>query len=96
MKHPDEDLPSGWAKEANFVAVNFNKALNGEKVRSIFNSKDLKSIKIIDKDSAYKILCDKAASLPNDKKQIKKDLKEPKEPDASSGKAANMDKLGEK
>ena len=96
MKRPDKDLPSGWVQEASFVAVNFDKALGGEKVRSIFNHKDLKSIEILDKDSAYKALCEKASKLPQDKKPIKKDLKEPKEPGEAPEKAANMDTLGEK
>ena len=96
MKNPDHDLPSGWVKEANFVAVNFDKALKGEKVRNIFTHKDLKSIEILDKDEACKALCAKADKLPDDKKQIKKDLKEPKDSDESPAKAANMDKLGER
>ena len=54
IKHPDEECPSGWEKDANFSALNLNKAVLGDPVQHIFTYKD--KIKIIDRDEAYKIL----------------------------------------
>lgn len=50
MKHPDEELPSGWKDEANFTAHNLKKSISGEPAQNVFSCKDLNKIKILDKD----------------------------------------------
>lgn len=59
MKTPDEDTPDGWLDDANFIAVNLVKALMGDKTTHMFSSKDLKSIKVVDKDSVEGLLMKK-------------------------------------
>jgi len=66
MKTPDEDVNDDWIKEANFMALNLKKALLGKEIESMFSTKDLKSIKIIDRDEAEKLL----KKLPSSDKQI--------------------------
>ncbi len=56
MKHPDDDLPSGWKDEANFTAHNLNKSVIGEPAQHVFSCKDLKAIKILDKEKVSEIL----------------------------------------
>lgn len=56
MKHPDDELPSGWKEEANFSAHNLKKSVSSDPSQNIFSHKDLKSIKIIDKDKAVNLL----------------------------------------
>ncbi len=48
------------------MALNLAKALLGKEVESIFSAKDLKSIKIIDRDEAEKLL----KKQPSSDKQI--------------------------
>lgn len=56
MKNPDADLPKDWAKEASFSAINLNKSLKGEMSQYLFQEKDLKEIKVIEKDKAESVL----------------------------------------
>jgi hypothetical protein len=56
IKHPDEETPAGWEKDANFSAVNLNKAAQGDPAQHVFDYKDMKIIKVIDRDKAAKIL----------------------------------------
>lgn len=56
MKHPDEELPSGWKDEANFSAHDLKKSMVGEPAQHVFSSKDLKTIKILDKDAVSTML----------------------------------------
>jgi len=56
MKTPDEDVNDDWMKEANFMALNLGKALTGEEVENMFSAKDLKSIKVMDRDKVEKLL----------------------------------------
>ena len=72
MKTPDEDTPEEWAKDATFAAINFNRALQGERVKSIFGQNDLREIKVIERDEAVNLLVKQAGGMPN--KNIKKDL----------------------
>lgn len=62
MKHPDEDSPDGWAEEASFVAQNLSKMILGEPSQGVFGKKDLKKIKVVDKDDVV----DKLRELAND------------------------------
>jgi hypothetical protein len=52
MKHPDEDMRGKWKDEANFLAVNLDDIIKGHGTQRIFSKKDLKNIKIIDKEEA--------------------------------------------
>ncbi len=56
MKNPDEDMPDGWADEAQFMATDLIKAMMGDKTDNIFGAKDLKSIRIQDRDAIEKLL----------------------------------------
>lgn len=71
MKNP-EDEPSGWLEEASFSAINFNKALSGERVKSIFTAKNLEEIDVIEKDKAVDELTKAAKNITN--KNIETDL----------------------
>jgi len=56
MKNPDEDTDKDWGKDAAFKGISLTSALQGEKKESMFYLKDLKSIKVLDKEDAYKEL----------------------------------------
>lgn len=56
MKSPNQDMPDGWADEANFIAFDLMKALIGDRVENIFGKKDMKQIKIVDPDEAHSML----------------------------------------
>ena len=76
MKHPDDELPSGWKKEANFTAHNLNKSITGEGSQHVFSHKDLKQIHVLDKDKVAEILHKEVEKLgdkafPKDKKTFK-------------------------
>lgn len=53
MKNPDDDMPDGWADDANFAAFDLLKALAGDQVENMFGKKDMKKIKVIDPDEAH-------------------------------------------
>jgi hypothetical protein len=86
IKNPDEEASKEWVKEASFAAVNFNRALQGEKIKNIFGEKDINDIKIMEKEEAINSLTKIAATLTG--KKIQKDLSddeesEPEDPAAS-------------
>ena len=56
LKCDPKDDDSGWREEANFAAINIKNAINGEQVQKLFTQKDLKSIKVLNKDDVYKKL----------------------------------------
>ena len=47
MKQPDEETSPSFIKEANFIGINITKALEGYSVRTLFDHKDIKKIKVI-------------------------------------------------
>jgi hypothetical protein len=97
MKNPDKDMPTGWAKEANFMALNFNKALQGDTVRAIFNIKDINSIEILSQEQAEKDLTKVADQIPQDKKKYStRIIMVPSQKTNEPDKAFNMKNLGEK
>ena len=64
MKDPnDEDAPSGWDEEASFSADNLLKKLKGEPAQNIFDKKDLKKIKIVDREEIIDKLHKEAEKL---------------------------------
>jgi len=63
LKSPDEDMPQGWAKEANFTADNLTRAIKGESARYVFSKDDLKKIKVMDRDKAFDALKDVASKV---------------------------------
>lgn len=79
MKHPDEETTEDWVKEANFIGINLSKAISGDKVHNIFSEKDLKEIKIIDKNEAQTILEKQAKGEKLDPPNPKKH-KDPEQP----------------
>jgi hypothetical protein len=50
MKHPDDDLPSGWQEEANFSGHNLIKTIKGEPAQHLFSLNDLKKVRVVDKN----------------------------------------------
>ena len=50
MKHPDDDLPPQWKTEASFSAHDLRKTIAGEPAQHVFTHKDLKQIKVVDKE----------------------------------------------
>jgi len=88
MKSPDDDLPKGWVKDANFVAYDLERAIKGQKVERVFSEKDLDGIKVIEQEKAEKILAKSAEGEPADLP----DEEDPTAPDAPK----NIDKLDEK
>lgn len=56
FKHPDEETTEGWEKDANFMAMNLTRAVHGERINHVFEKKDAKNLKIIDRDKAFDVL----------------------------------------
>lgn len=56
MKSHDDDMPDGWADEANFLAFDLMQALAGQRVENMFGKKDLRKIKIIGPEDVEKML----------------------------------------
>jgi len=55
MKSPDnEDENEAWAKEATFIGINLEKLKDGQKEQKLFSQSDLKNIKPISKEDAFK------------------------------------------
>lgn len=52
MRHPDEETSAAWVKEANLLAFNLGKVLQGDDGKVVFGAKELDDIKIIDQDKA--------------------------------------------
>jgi hypothetical protein len=69
MKHPDPE-DKAHQKEASFLAVDLNKALNGEKGERVFTYQDLKGIQVIEREEMEKLL-EKRTKNPD---KIKSDL----------------------
>ena len=88
MKNPDEDMPKAWLKDANFVAFDLKKAMQGKKFEILISSKDLNSIKILDESDVVKRLGKGTGEIPD----LEDDEDNPTAPDAEPG----MTKLGEK
>jgi hypothetical protein len=70
MKNPKE-MGKEWAKDANFLGMNLNKALKGAKTHNLFSSNDLDKIKVINKEEAERILAKEAKKLGKDLKASK-------------------------
>ena len=56
MKNPDEETDDNWREEATFLAVDLDKALEGEKSERVFNFDDLEKIKVISQEESEKQL----------------------------------------
>lgn len=91
MKHPDEDedVTKGWVEEATFMAISLDNALKGTKVQNVFSIKDIKNIKVVDKEKAYSILAKKTTDKKLEK-NIKTILKVPQQTEPP-----NMTQLGD-
>lgn len=61
MKNPDDAMPEGWEKEANFTVCNLSKMVKGEKSQNIFNYKNIKNIKVVDQEKIIKKLSSETA-----------------------------------
>ncbi len=68
LKNPSDEEPSGWEKEATFMAQNLSNIINGDGAQAILSKDDLKKIKVIDSESAYKKLLKQAEKEPVDKR----------------------------
>ena len=89
MKHPDDDEPEGYMKEATFSVTNLSKAIEGEKAETVFGIKDLPKLKILCQEAAEKFL--KKQAEKTNPAGIKTKLK-PKKDTGEDG----MDKVDEK
>lgn len=89
MKKPDPEDPPTWKDEATFSAFNMNKALEGQRVENIFSQKDIRSITVVDRDTAFKILSKKA--VPGSDKKLSYVLSQDDDPDVPP----NMTQLGD-
>lgn len=69
MKQPDEDTNSDWVKEASFTAFRLKDALEGREVASLFQKKDLKTLKVISREKAVHLLS-KKPKTKQDQKQL--------------------------
>jgi hypothetical protein len=56
MKNPDDDMPEGWEKEANFTATNISKLIRGESSQQVFDSEAIKKLKVVDSDEVIEKL----------------------------------------
>ena len=56
MKHPDKEDGKAWLKDASFTAMDLTKAVKGEKTQKLFYVKDVKTIKVVSKEEAFKKL----------------------------------------
>lgn len=75
IKNPDEDSPKDWADESTFIAVDLDKAIEGEKSERIFYGKDINKIKVLDRDEIEKMLT-KRTSNPKKIKISLNDIEE--------------------
>jgi hypothetical protein len=80
IKNPDEDTSDEWVKDANFMAVNLTKALKGSKVHNLFSKKDIKSIEIIDREEAEKLLLKQAKNKKIEAEKIEPTKDDPQQP----------------
>lgn len=79
MKHPDPE-DKAHQKEASFLAVDLDKALEGEKAERIFNFKDIKDIQVIERDKIEKML----AKRMSDPTKVKDNLLDDEEKDTTN------------
>lgn len=57
LKTGDPDMTKGWEDDASFMGINLSKLVRHESSpQSVFSGKDIKKIKIIDKEKAEKKL----------------------------------------
>lgn len=60
MKNPDDNLPDGWEKEANFTAYNLNKMIKGETSQHVFDHKDIEKIEVVDQEEVVEKLSEES------------------------------------
>lgn len=98
MKHPDEDTPKNWAKDANFVALDLSKAVEGLLVKRMFGYKDINKIDVLEKEDVYKELVKKSEKVGNKVGLAKviKELPDEDEPPSRKTPPDNMGNIGEK
>jgi len=90
MKNPDEEVDKGWLEEANFMAINLEKALEGRTQQEVFKHSDLKSLKIISQEEAESALIKKSGN--NIKTNLDQTTNDEPTPDSSPA----IDKISEK
>lgn len=67
MKDPGDDMPMDGA---SFMAINLARTVMGEPTKVVFNNKDMKQIKIVDRDEVEKKLLAKVRGK-DEKKPVK-------------------------
>jgi hypothetical protein len=76
MKNPDDDeeMPTGWADDANFSALDLMHALDGGNSENLFSLKDMPNINVMDRDAMEKELlrcpCNQKALNPTQRDDI--------------------------
>ena len=56
LKSDDDDMPTNWKDEANFIAMNLMSSLDKDPVENMFSYKDLNDIKVLDKDTIVNLI----------------------------------------
>jgi hypothetical protein len=65
MKNPDEEMPEGWEKEANFTAININKMIKGDLVEHVFDINSIKKLKVVSIDDVVEKFKNEATDSGN-------------------------------
>lgn len=68
LKDPKEDKT--WKTDASFKAINLTRASKAEKIEKLFNTNNLKDIKIIDQDKVIKNLNSTTQSVVHNLKKV--------------------------
>lgn len=56
MKNPSKDLTDDWSNDASFMATNLSNILKGGGTETVISKSELKKVKVIDGEEAYKKL----------------------------------------
>ena len=90
MKNPEKG-DDAWAKSANFIGLDLNKAVSGEKSQNVFSAADLKKIRVIDEREVISRLA-RIKSADNQAIPVGADIPHPEVPEAEPGKHQLKDK----
>lgn len=90
---PDEEDTPGWKEDANFMAINLTRAMQGRPTQHMFKSKDVKDIEIVgNKEKIFDMLVTQAEDTPPQELETSaKLMKRPKD-DGKQGIPLNQDR----
>lgn len=70
LKSKDDDMHPNWKDDAKFIALNLMQSLLGQRIETMFGSKDLPGLELLDRDMAVDELM-KRKKKPTKKKKNK-------------------------